>query len=133
MNPETIIPLIITSATAFYDLLTKRRDIASARQKAIGELFTIIADTLQKAVDEFKIGKIPHGACAELGHYASNLSSTLYGVLPDEKVQYYGNMLIQAHNVEMLALTLTENREMQLADLERAAGIFRGIATTIKL
>ena len=72
---------------------------------------------------------------AEMEVYASKLPDTIGDVVGREEAADQARALAEAHNVEWLVADLGPDepeRETRLADIERAAGIFTALATTMR-
>lgn len=131
-----IITTILEVATGLFSMIaaakTVKDNFSNAEQvEKIAETFRQIANTLDRAVAELKNNETPHGACQELAHYASVLPTITAGALESNQVSYYSSRLMEAHNVEQLLMTLTNNKDEQLAELQKAAGLFRAASYTI--
>lgn len=131
-----IIATILEVATGLFSMIaavkTVKENFSNTEQvEKIAETFRRIADTLDRVVTELKNNEVPHGACQELAHYASVLPTITAGALESNQVNYYSSRLIDAHNVEQLLMTLTDNKNEQLAELQKAAGVFRASSYTI--
>lgn len=131
MTPETIIPLILTTAAAISDLVVKRKSVALGRKHEVSELLARIGKTLERVACEFREGNIPHGACSEMEHYSREIQEVLGGIIPTEKLLYYSAVLQNANNIEMMLMATRD--ENHIIQLEKAAGIFNSSAILVKI
>jgi hypothetical protein len=113
------------------DQLSKaRRD----RRDRIAEYFATLGKTLGEVAGSLRKDEIPHGKCAAMQHFATELPKTVAGVVSDAEANDYARRLADAYEVEMLwgELRGAPDRERKLAQLERAAGLFEAIAATVR-
>lgn len=120
---------ILSIVKTFYDTHKERH---ADRDAALSEYFTQIADTLDRTVAEFRAGRIPHGACAEMAQYAQAMPTVLSSLDAPEAINYYAEMLYRAHHVERMQIAHT-TAQLNLQELETIAGTFRAAATLSRL
>lgn len=96
------------------------------------QLLLAISETLTEVVETFKRDAIPHGECETMREYVKFLPSALKGIVEDTLIQDYSDKLYRAHNVEMLYLTIQEDKN-HLIELETAAGYFKAASNLMKL
>ena len=124
-----ITKLILDTAQGIFNAIQGKK---SQRKNEISSFFLAISRELDIVVEKLKNGEVPHGSCATIQHFATEFPTKLEGVLDKVKAHKYGSALHQAHNVEMLHITVKENPAC-LVDLEKASGLFRGAALTVLL
>lgn len=105
--------------------LHRERNVA--HDDAVAALFTGIAETLDWTVRDFRAEKVPHGACAAMAQYASEMPTVLNGLIPAEDTARYVDMLLGAHQVERLAMSYAAGH-LDITELEKVAGTFRAAA-----
>lgn len=133
-----IIAVLLDAATALFSMVTAAKTAQSAlndpeRKQQVADIFMQISETLTDTVTQLKNNEIPHGACQALAHYGQILPSVLDGVINGGAAQFYGDQLIQAHNVESLIITVRDGGIDQLVELEKAAGLFKAASYTVLL
>lgn len=133
-----IIAVLLDAATALFSMITAAKTAHSTlddpeRKQQVAEMFMQISETLTDAVTQLRNNEIPHGACQALAHYGQVLPSILDGVINGGAAQFYGQQLIQAHNVESLIIAVRDGGTDQLVELEKAAGLFKAASYTVLL
>lgn len=103
-------------------------------RKKISEYLLNISNCMAAAYQELVKDEIPHGRCAEMRDYGIMLPDTLGKVIGKEKAEKLSKMIIEAHEVERLAMEFENNLEAkkELPKLDEAAGSLRALATSIK-
>ena len=115
----------------FKDVLDKsHRD----RKDRIASYFESISKCLAEISSKLKANKVPHGRCAEMKFYASQLPNTVGDVIGKAEAQRLAKDLESAHEVELLLSKLYQSpdRASQLAKLDEASGIFQALANSIR-
>jgi hypothetical protein len=113
------------------DQLSKaRRD----RKDRIATYFDQLGKTLAEVAESLRQGQVPHGKCEAMRVYATELPETVKDVIDVQKAQEYARQLADAYEVERLfgELSGAPDREAKLVQLERAAGLFEALATTVR-
>jgi len=127
--------LILSVANSLWNLRDQLNRARRDRRDRIAEYFASLSDCLGAVASSLREGDIPHGRCAEMEVYASKLPDTIGDVVGREEAADQARALAEAHNVEWLVADLGPDepeRETRLADIERAAGIFTALATTMR-
>ena len=107
-----------------------RRD----RRDRIAEYFEQVSRCLTEVSGTLKKGEVPHGKCAEMQVYATQLADTISDQVNKDEAKRLGEQLESAHEVERLLYLLdsSPDRDSELAKLDEAAGKFQGLATSIR-
>lgn len=90
-----------------------------------GKVLEDISIVLYTVTDQLKNNEMPHGACETMKDLALQLGLALEDIV--ENPQQYTDILIRAHNVEMLYMTTQQNKSL-IDEIERAAGKFKSAA-----
>ena len=132
MDPAS---LILQVAEKLWGLRNELSRVRRDRRDRVADYFTTIGACLRDVAASLRNDVIPHGKCAEMEVYASRLAETVGEAIGNQVAEEQAAMLREAHQVEWLLSELDPGhpeREMRLAKIERASGIFDALAATIR-
>lgn len=124
-----ITKIILDVAQNLYKAMQGKK---TERKQELSAFFLAISKELDVVVETLRNNEIPHGSCATIQHFATEFPNKLQGLLEPVKIYKYSSALQEAHNVEMLYMNVREDPSC-LIELEKASGLFRGLALTILL
>ncbi len=108
---------------------------AEKRQKRerISQFLTKISECLNSIAAALKQGTSVTARCEELNEYMDALMQVLQGVVDDEVLEKYSNLLSQAAIARGLVAELEGGKEATagIEIIEKAAGRFRGLANVL--
>ena len=128
-----IVEMILSVATKLSGLKDSLAKARRDRRDRIAMYLEELSDTVYAVAASLRADQVPHGKCQEMMLYADTLQTTI-GDEIGETAAELADKLRRAHEVEMLLSELGtgEERERQLADLERAAALFKSTSVSVK-
>ena len=123
-----IISVLVSVSVALFDFARNNKIDNEAHRNSIADFFKKISETLDVVADELSANLVPHGACANIREYALKLPEIVDGVMPAEQAKELSDMLLQAHNVEMLII---ETQDKLLVERIRFASWRLDAASTL--
>lgn len=132
--PITAIDTILSVARRLFEFKDALNRARRDRRDRIAEYFEQVSQCLAEVSGTLKKGKIPHGKCAEMQVYATRLPQTIGDQVAEAEVKSLSEQLESAHAVEALLSELSHSPhpDAELAKLDEAAGIFMGVAASIR-
>lgn len=128
--------LLLEAGKTVFDLLGKSNIRKDARREKVAQYLDEIANTIHEAAQTFKAGHVPHGSCAVMEQLALALPKTIGDFVGDTEALDLQGKLLRAHNVETFMYGIPKNnkkeREHSIAQMEKAAGLFKAAAITIR-
>ncbi len=100
----------------------------------IADYLKDVSGVLQAVHDSLQQDIVPHGKCKELEHHAENMPNVISDKMVTN-VQELANKLLAAHTVEhdlWIELNDAQDKAQELQKIEEAAGLLRGMATSIR-
>ena len=130
-----IIETIVDVAKAMYDLKSKFSALRKERRAEIADFFSDVSKTLHQVQETLAQGNVPHGQCRQMLSYAGNFERIVGDVLGQPESQEFAASLRDAHDAESLLTELSHypGAAEQLAELERASGLYAGLATYVRV
>jgi len=105
-----IISLILSVSVAIFDFASHVGMKSEEKKKQVADFLQAISDTLMTVADKLSVDEVPHGAYLNIRDYALELPRILDGLMEADKAQELSDMLLQAHNVEMLIIETREDK-----------------------
>ena len=129
-----IIEAILLVARELFGLRVNLENAKRERRERIAQYLETIATTLSEVATELRLGRVPHGKCAEMGGHADLLHETIGNAIDTERVRELASVLKGAHEVEQIYYELDNARgsDTEIAKLDEAAGLFRALAASVK-
>ena len=128
--------LLLEAGKTIFDLLGKSNVRKDARREKVAQYLDEIAKTIHEAAQTFKAGDVPHGSCAVMEQLALALPKTIGDFVGDTEALDLQGKLLRAHNVETFMYGIpkknNKEREESIAQMEKAAGLFKAAAITIR-
>lgn len=128
--------LLLEAGKTIFDLLGKSNVRKDARREKVTQYLDEIAKTIHEAAQTFKAGDVPHGSCAVMEQLALALPKTIGDFVGDTEALDLQGKLLRAHNVETFMYGIpkknNKEREESIAQMEKAAGLFKAAAITIR-
>lgn len=120
-----IISLLLSVATSLFSVAVTVNEQTKNKNHAAGTILEQISIVLNEVADKLRNDEVPHGACETIKQLAVGLEQALEDIV--ENPQHYKNMLIEAHNVEVLYMSTQQDKSL-IDEIERAAGKFKSAA-----
>lgn len=127
-----IISLILSVSVAIFDFASHVGMKSEEKKKQVADFLQAISDTLMTVADKLSVDEVPHGACLNIRDYALELPRILDGLMEADKAQELSDMLLQAHNVEMLIIETREDKS-SIERIRFASWRFNAAALIIRM
>jgi hypothetical protein len=128
---ETI-SLIFGVASSLVTLVSHVKDTNKDKRNNAAQFLLYLGYTLEGAIQKFKAGEVPHGACEIMQRCAKEMPSVLQDLIPDDELYRLSDTLFHAHEIEQLYITVQQNPS-SLIELEKAAAQFHIASKIIEL
>jgi hypothetical protein len=106
------------------------------RREAIATLYEQIGLCLANTARRMRIPEYPGGECGNILEFSEGLPDTVGDVIGNKKALEIAKILKKSHKVELeyakLSQMKPEDRELELAKLDEAAGRFQALAKLIR-
>lgn len=110
---------------------------ARERKDRLAQYFTDLGLLIEQTSADLKVRKYPHGSCAQLHQLAQLMPETLKGLVDEGDVHELQAKLLQVWEIEQLFGQLQSVPDAalpkKLEKLDEAAGMFRALATHLKV
>lgn len=129
-----IVKNILSVAKALFRFRKKLSEADHQERLKIAEYLDKVSSVLKEVHDSLKNDIVPHGKCKELEHHAKNMPNVIPKKIVED-VQELSDMLLAAHTVEhdlWEELNEADDKAQELQKIDEAAGLLRGIATTVR-
>ena len=127
-----IISLLLSVSVAVFDFASHVGVKSEEKKKQVADFLQAISDTLMIVADKLAIDEVPHGACMNMRDYALALPQILDGLMEADKAQELSDMLLHAHNVEMLIIETREDKS-SLERIRFASWRFNAAALILRM
>ena len=125
---------LLSVAKESFGLVSGKRAMQRADRDHAADYFAIVGTTLAEIAAEIGSGRTPYGKCGELRVHAQHFVACTQGVVGPEEAQRLAGILDSSHDVEGMAMLLSDaqERSAQIAALAEAAGLFAAMAHIVR-
>jgi hypothetical protein len=126
MTGLDIIQLLWEAGKTAYEIATGLKKKKEEDRKKVADLFQHIGQLLHETYIELEKGNYPYGHCRQIEIFGEQVKAKFKKQLGEKEAEKLGNLLITAHEVEMLHSELNDGtvNKKELIKLETSSGEF---------